>query len=192
MKPFARAFPVLLSLLFFSRCASHPSDPGALPEDYTIIPMDQYKIEPSDIKAGSTVSILAFSGGKSSKDKKLYYAQFIVVDRGTGDTTRILSAMIAIDSIPGSKEEYFSPVNEFDGQKGVLEATYEVPSSNQAEIQSIMAVLPGDNPDPQKMTASLDDTAGTKEYVLVNRNAAIFLGKYKTAKGILRFHQQPW
>ena len=76
------------------------------------------------------MSILAYSGGKSSKGKKLYYSQFVVVDKSTGDTTRILAAMVSVDSVPGSASEIYIPADEFDGKKGVVDAIFEAPGGN--------------------------------------------------------------
>ena len=155
--------------------------------------MNEYKFEPSGIKPGSPVSILAFSGGKGSKDKKLYYSQFIVVDRASGDTTRILAAMISVDSVPGSVSEMFTPAGEFDGKKGILDASFEAPGDNNRMMLNIVANMPAGADAKNLTTTDITDTTGQKEYVLINKNADIFLSrKYKTAKGILRFRDQPW
>jgi hypothetical protein len=179
-------------LLFFTRCGHRDSDPHALGDDFSIVPMAEYKFEPSGIKPGSPVSILAFSGGKGSKDKKLFYSQFIVVDRSTGDTTRILAAMISVDSVPGSVSERYTPADEFDGKKGVLDASFEAPGDHNQEMLNVVANMP-EGEDARNLAANINDTTGQKEYVIINKNADIFLSrKYKTAKGILRFHDQPW
>jgi len=193
MKPLARPLATAFLLVFFARCANHPSDKHELGTDFTIIPMNEYPIDSSDIATGSQVRIIAYSGGKGGKDKKLYYSQFIVVDPVSGgDTTRILAAAIGVDSSAGGTGEYFSPVDAYDGQKGVFDAVYEKLSGDQNEMVSLMSDLPGENSDPEKLKSSINDTAAVKEFVLVNKGANVFKGNYKTAKGILRFHVQPW
>jgi len=155
--------------------------------------MTQYKFEPSGIKTGSAVSIFAFTGGKTSKEKKLYYSQFLVVDKTTGDTIRILAAAIGVDSVPGSEHEIYTTVGMFDGQKKILDATFEEPSDNQRLMTDLAASIEaGGDVDLNKVTAAFTDTTKKEEYVLINKNADIFTRKYKTAKGVLRFRDQPW
>jgi hypothetical protein len=193
-----RQLPGVLPFLFllpliFTRCASHNHDDGSLADDYTIVPMTQYKFEPSGIKAGSQVSIFAFTGGKTNKDNRRYYSQFLVVDKATGDTTRILAALISIDSVPGSEAETYTTPGMFDGQKRVLDATFEEPNDKQRLMLNFTASSQADgSPDLNKVNAEITDTTGKDEYVLINKNAGIFTGKYKTAKGVLRFRDQPW
>jgi hypothetical protein len=184
---------LLLLLLVFTRCASHSHDDGLLANDYTIVPLNQFTFEPSGIKTGSEVSIFAFTGGKTNTNKRQYYSRFLVVDRATGDTTRILAALIGIDSVPGSESETYTTPDMFDGQKKVLDATFEEPNDKQRLMLNLTATSQADgSPDLNKVNAAITDTTGKEEYVLINKNADIFAGKYKTAKGILRFHNQPW
>ena len=193
MRHLPGALTFLLLLLLFTRCASHNRDDGSLAADYTVVPMTQYTFEPSGIKTGSAVSIFAFTGGKTNKDNKRYYSQFLVIDKATGDTTRILSALISVDSVPGSEHEIYTTADMFDGQKKVLDATFEEPNDNQSLMLNFVASSAADgSPDPSKVNAEVTDTTGKEEYVLINKNADVFARKYKTAKGVLRFRDQPW
>jgi hypothetical protein len=57
---------------------------------------------------------------------------------------------------------------------------------------NLVANMPADG-DAKELPKDITDTAGRKEYVLINKNDGIFLNaKFKTAKGILRFRDQPW
>jgi hypothetical protein len=192
MRRLTRTLTFLLLLpLIFTRCASHNHDDGSLANDYTIVPMTQYKFEPSDIKTGSVVRIFAFTGGKESEGKKLYYSQFLVRDPATDDTIRILAAMISVDSVSGSDAQTYTPAYQFEGAAGIFDAIFEE-SPKQNEMLDLLSNLPSDSVDLKHINAAISDTAGRKDYVLINKNADIFTRRYKTAIGVLRFHNKPW
>jgi len=180
----------IFSLSSLTRCKSR--NPNTLPNDFEEIPLSEYKYEPSAIKSGTAVSILAFSGAKSKEGKKMYYSQFIVLDKATGDTTRVLSTLISTDSAAGSSSEIYEPTTEFDGNAGVHEAVLELPSENQKMMTNFLATLPADPKDIKDIDDAMADSVGRKDYVLVNRSADIFSRKYKTSVGVLRFHDRPW
>jgi len=186
----APAFVIAFSL--FAGCTGGGSGYHNLHDDLSYVPFDEYKFEQADIKPGTGIRILAFSGGKESKNKVVYDCQFIGINQSTGDTVRILASLISIDSVAGSSAEIFTIPTQFDGQKGVFDAVYETPSNNQNLMLNMVANLPEGEPDIKQLNASVDDTTGKKEYVVINKGADIFEKPYKTAKGVLRFHNQPW
>ena len=180
----------IFSLSLLTQCKGR--NPNTLPNDFEEIPLSEYKYEPSAIKSGTAVSILAFSGAKSKEGKKMYYSQFIVLDKATGDTTRVLSTLISTDSAAGSSSEIYEPTDQFDGGAGVHEAVFELPSDNQNMMTNLLANLPSDVKDVKDINDAMADSVGRKDYVLVNRSADIFSRKYKTSVGVLRFHDRPW
>jgi len=100
---------------------------------------------------------------------------------------------ICIDSVPGSENETYTTADMFDGQKKVLDATFEEPNDKQRLMLNLVASSAADgSPDLRKVDAEISDTSGKDEYVLINKNAGVFMRKYKTAKGVLRFRDQPW
>ena len=178
----------LAAILFLPCCKDDPQSSPA--DDFSIIPMKEYKYDSADIKSGTPIGILAFSGSKTNEGSSVYYPQFIVVNHMTGDTLRILTAMIAVDSVPGSVSEIFTPPTQFDGKARVLDAVYEKPSSEQDDIMEVMATAMKNNEDVKKANAALQEPR--QDFVLVNKAEAVFMQPYKTAVGVLRFRKQPW
>lgn len=187
-----QSIPVaFLVITFLAQCRNSSHD-GVLDADFKEIPLSQYKFEKATIDSGASVRIVAFSGGKSGQQKNRYYSQFIVRSERTGDTLRILTALISVDSIPGSTSEVHTFPDQFDGKAGVFEAMYEPPSADQNLLMNLSSRLPSEGADAKDLDRMLSDTADIKEFVLVNKNSDIFEKNYKTAVGVLRFHQQPW
>jgi hypothetical protein len=181
---------LVIALSLFTAC--HGAGSHTLHDDLTYIPLSEYKYEQADIKTGTGIRILAYSGGKDSKGKDVYYCQFIGIDQSTHDTVRVLTSLISTDSVTGSSAEIFTIPSQFDGQKGVFDAVYEAPADNQNLMLRLVASLPEDGPATKQLNAAINDSTGKKEYVAVNKGADIFERKYKTTIGVLRFHDQPW
>jgi len=181
----------LLAISLLAQCRTN-SQSGVLDADFKEVPLSEYKFEKASVDPGTSLSILAFSGGKSGDKKNRYYSQFIVRNTVSGDTLRILSALIGVDSIPGSASEVYTMPDQFDGKAGVLQAVFETPSDNQNLLLTLSSGLPAGGADPKELDRVLADSANIREYVLINKNADIFEKKFKTVVGVLRFHQQPW
>ncbi len=178
----------LAAVLFLPCCKDHPQSSSA--DDFSIIPMKEYKYDSADIKSGTPIGILAFSGSKTNEGSSVYYPQFIVVNRMTGDTLRILTALIAVDSVPGSDPEVFTSPTQFDGNAHVLDAVFEKLSSEQDDIMEVMTTSIKNDDDVKKANRALQEPR--QDFVLVNKAAPVFMCPYKTAVGVLRFHKQPW
>src|SRR5882757_5866132 len=113
----SKTFPAfVIAFSLFAGCTGGPGS-HTLHDDFTYVPFREYKFVQADIKPGTGIRILAFSGGKESKDKTIYDCQFIGINQSTGDTVRILTSLISTDSVPGSTSEVYTIPTQFDGQK---------------------------------------------------------------------------
>ena len=163
-------------------------------QSYEYIPLSKFTIDSNAIASGSAIQILAYSGGEESKKEKINYFQFIVVNKRSGDTVRVLTAII---NVPGESDKgtYTSPIL-FDGDKGVFEATFELKDSTQNMVTNLSALLGEKDHDMEAMKKIVADTsnnASGEEWVVVNKSIPIFENsKYKTTIGILKFSSVPW
>jgi hypothetical protein len=157
------------------------------------VPLSKYKIDNADIKPDAEVKIIAYSGGKKSEKDNVNYFQFIVINKESGDTLRILAPLICITKEAGVENDTYSTPALFDRSKGVIDAVYEVKDSTQNMIVNLDASpVPGEG-DIEAIKKSLTKTVNGKEFVVVNRSIPIFANPaYKTAIGILKFRKTPW
>ena len=161
---------------------------------YEYIPLSQFTIDSNAVAPGATVQIIAYSGGKESKEHKINYFQFIVVNKESGDTVRVLTALI---NVPGDSDKgtYTSPTM-FDGNKGIFEATFEPKDSTQNMMINLYTVASEKEADPQAMKEIITNTRNTAagdEWVVVNKSLHIFENaNYKTTVGTLKFGSIPW
>ncbi|MEI9958454.1 MAG: hypothetical protein WDM90_19600 [Ferruginibacter sp.] len=59
--------------------------------DYEFIKLKDFKFTFAPIEDGTKIELLSFSGGKQNTDYKIYYKQFIGINKSNGDTLRILA-----------------------------------------------------------------------------------------------------
>jgi len=169
-------------------CSNEPE------HSYEYIPLSQFTIDSNAIEPGSAVQIIAYSGGKESKKKNINYFQFIVVNKKSGDTVRVLTALI---NVPGDSDKgtYTTPTM-FDGNKGVFEATFEPKDSTQNMLINLSTVVDEKDGNLQAMKEIVSDSSNTvagEEWVVVNKSLHIFENaNYKTTVGILKFGSIPW
>lgn len=163
-------------------------------QSYDYIPLSRFTIDSNAIAAGSAVQIIACSGGKESKKNNINYFQFIVVNKESGDTVRVLSALI---NVPGDSDKgtYTSPIM-FDGNKGVFEATFEPKDSMQNMMINLYTAAGEKDSNPEAMNRIITETSNTPpgdEWVVVNKSLPIFENaNYKTTIGTLKFSSIPW
>ena len=159
-------------------------------DDLELIPFKEFKFDSADIKPGTAVGILAFTGSKQGENHTVYYPQFIVVNRSTGDTLRILTTLISVDDdSAGASKVVYSPPSAFNGNVQVLDAVFEA----RPEHEDMFLDIIGDGPEKlADNTAGGKPAAPRKEFVVVDKTTPIFMQPYKTAVGVLRFHQKPW
>lgn len=171
--------------IFATGCKDHPST--ASDENIKLIPLKTFKYDSADLKSGTPVRILAFSGAEIGHGDSSCYSEFIVLNPATGDTLRILAALIAVnDGANGTDKPTYTPTASFDGNAKVYDATFETPSAN-ADMFLALVATSGEgskSPDP---TAKPD-----QEFVVVDNNPDYFARPFKTAKGILHFDRHPW
>lgn len=170
--------------IFAAGCKDHAS----ASDDVTLIPLKTFKKDSSDLKPGTPVRILAFSGGKIGHGDSSYYSEFIVLNPATGDTIRILTALISIDDASaGSLKAIYSPPGSFDGNARIFDATFEAPSANEDLFLNVVANQPGEGEKPTTTHAR-----PAHEFVVVDNNPDFFARPYKTTIGVLHFDRRPW
>jgi hypothetical protein len=167
---------------------------NGLKQSFDYVPLSRFAIDSNAIAPGSAVQIIAYSGGKESKKNNINYFQFIVVNKKSGDTVRVLTALI---NVPGESDKgtYTSPIM-FDRDKGVFEATFEPKDSTQNLMINLSAVADEKDSNLEAMKQVITETSNTApadEWVVVNKSVHIFENtNYKTTIGTLKFSSVPW
>jgi hypothetical protein len=179
---------VIISLLF-TACKSNEPE-----HSYEYVPLSQFTIDSNAIDSGSTVQIIAYSGGKESRKDNINYFQFIVVTEGSHDTVRVLTALI---NVPGDSDKgTYTPPSMFDGNKGVFTAIFEPKDSNQNMAINLLMAASEKEGNVERVKEIMSDTTNTttgEEWVVVNKSLPIFENaKYKTTIGTLKFSSVPW
>jgi hypothetical protein len=185
---------LLLSLTFlvlFTSCGQQHKD-GSFSTHYTHQPLKEFQDTVTEIPTGTEINILAYSGGDvETKKDVLNYCQFIVINKTTEDTLRILAAVINVED-PGSEgKPALSPSTIYDFDKGIRDATFKIPTDDDKMIIKMMPGLQGAATDPKQLNSDLNSTA-IKEFVMLPDGVPFFARHYKTVLGILSFKQQPW
>lgn len=67
------------------------SQPIRTGSDYEFVNLRDFKLSNTEIKEGTKIELLSFSGGDDLPEDNIYYKQFIGVNNITGDTLRILA-----------------------------------------------------------------------------------------------------
>lgn len=184
----------LLILAVFCRCSG--LYPGSADNDFKYLPLKEYTYEPAEIRPGTEINIVAFSGGRENDKDADYYPQFIVINTSNGDTVRILTPLISTDSSAGSTSKTYTSPMQFDGSRGIRSATYETANPHQRMMMRLTSEsifhLPEGAEGIKELNSLIGDTIGKKEYVVINNAAPIFERKYKTIIGVLNFKDPPW
>jgi hypothetical protein len=92
--------------------------------DYAFVKLKDFKFTAATLNEGATIELLSFSGGDDLAEDKIYYKQFIGINKSTGDTLRILA---------------LAGMQQYDLDKAPRIGTYstDLPIRNQ--------MVPGDN-----------------------------------------------
>jgi hypothetical protein len=180
------AIPFIAIALLLYACKSDT-------HSYEYVPLSHFTIDNDAIAPGSAVQILGYSGGKDGTSKTTNYFQFIVLNKESGDTVRVLSAFI---NIPGdSRQGTYTMPSMFDGSKGILNATFEPKDSAQAMLKYLAMIEDGkkDLPAMQEMLNDTSKIPTLEEKVVINKSLPIFDDpKYKTTIGVLKFSSLPY
>ena len=179
--------PALVCAVIFAQCKDKSQ---SIDDNLSLIPYSEFKIDSANIKPGTPINILAYTGCRQAEKHTAYYPQFIVVNRTTGDTVRILTTLISVDDDSmGPLKVVYSPPSSFNGNKQVLDATFEARPEDEDMYLDIVA----DGPDSiNTKTTAANAAIQRKIFVVVDKDVPIFSRPYKTAIGVLHFHQQPW
>ena len=179
----------LAVLILFARCG-HEHREGSFSVRYRHQPLKEFQDSIVSLPSGTAIRILAYSGGDVGKETdELHYCQFIGITQTTGDTVRILTAAINVEDASTDGKPALTPSTAYDFDKGVKDATFKIPTENDEMIIKMMPLLQGDN---SSKNLDIGKTAAVKEYVMIPEGVPFFSRHYKTAAGILSFHQQPW
>ncbi len=164
-------------------------------DSYKYVPLKEYIYEEASIKPGAEVEILADMGGRPNNADTVFYYQFIVVNKGTGDTIRILCPQISVEALTNNPDDHktFTTPRIYNMETGVTTAYYELIDKTKSLLLNV------ENMDKMvKSTDSADinhimDPANAKEFVILDKNApeAVNL-RFKTAIGTLNFKKRPW
>lgn len=97
-----KILPIFLSLMAFC-CTAH--DPA-----FKYIKFKDYHFERGYLKPFSEIELLSVSGGKQCDGSNVYLYQFIVIDKTTKDTLRILSPCQVYDESKPLSTGTFIPI----------------------------------------------------------------------------------
>jgi hypothetical protein len=188
MRKYLLIFFIGLMILTASNCRTNITD-----DKYKYIELSKYKIDSISLKPGTELRILAYSGGRNNDKDNINYLQFIVINKQTGDTLRILAPLISIDKSAGIDNLTYSPANAFDGPKGVYDAYYEPRDSTQNMMLNLVGTVNSSGTLDDNNAKDLSNPGKAKEWVAVNESIPIFENhSYKTTIGVLKFNKIPW
>ncbi len=158
----------------------------------TIKPLSEAGYVIDSLPTGTPLRIIAWSGGLEDSKKEVYMHQFIVKDKNTGDTIRVLARLLSVKNIDGSGETY-SPITAFDPDKEILDVEFhQVPEHENLLDAVTLGIKDGGTPNKDDIMAAINDSASVKKFVVINNNYPIFTRNYKTVIGVLYFDTQPW
>lgn len=184
---------IILGCISFFICTGCSNSSNKHEHSYEYVPLSEYKIDSANIKPDAEVKIIAYSGGEKSEKDNVNYFQFIVVEKQSGDTVRILAPLIGITKEAGVENDTYTTPSQFDVSKGVFDAVFEVKDSIQNMMLNIDVAHMPEGEDFEAMQKRLTNSVNGKEFVVVNKSIPDFENPaYKTAIGILKFKKTPW
>ena len=194
MKTFQLTALVIITLL--ASCNNRQAETEAqtkLSDYYKYVPLQEYKFEQAPITPGTEVEVLADLGGIPNIGDTVFYYQFLVKVKETGDTFRILCPQITLEVPGGTNTKTAVTPRAYTNRKGVTTAYYELIDNSKSLL------LNAEN--AEKMVASNDtayinhlmNPANAKEFVILDKEAPPGDNlRFKTAVGTLNFKQVPW
>ncbi len=174
----------------FVQCKNKKEKVQYVDQDIRVMPMGEYELSPGAIKKGTPVQIIAYSGGRPNTEDEAYYHQFIVVDRNSGDTFRVLSTMLTTST--GELNRVYSEVAMYDAGKGIVEATYYPVDSSMKDVMSLVAEGMENDKTMPNLKQMMGDSSKQRFFILTNPNIPALLPKYTTMMGVLDFSEPPW
>jgi hypothetical protein len=162
-------------------------------QTYQYLPLEEYKYSQASIQPGTEVELLAFSGGKEGDENSVFYYQFLVVDKTAGDTLRILTPLISIDESAGLDNKTYTTPLQYNPNKGVKNAFYELVDSTQNLALQVESLIKDNKNDSSVDINSLMTKVDKKQFVVINKSMPEFENpNYRTAIGVLNFKRIPW
>jgi hypothetical protein len=156
----------LIGSFVFNLLSCKPSDPN-----FDFKSLDALKYERGDIREGTKIRILSFSGGPECTGKTSYYYQFIGINKETNDTVRILS-----------------PCQTIPEGNTPTEGTFSSWEKNSATLDQALDALKTDHDELKDLDKKDFDFEGTNRKVVFNKKQLdIETRNYKTVIGSLGF-----
>jgi hypothetical protein len=161
--------------------------------DFVYIPLEEYKYEQAIIQPGTELELLAFSGGKKEFGEEIYYYQFLVLDKSTGDTLRIMTPLISVDETAGSETKTHTTPFQYDPEKRITTAYYEPMDSSKNLLLNASNLIKNGEVDSTADLSRLMTQIDKKQFVVVNKSMPEFVNpRFRSAIGILNFKEIPW
>jgi len=182
-------------LLIFALCVLFIKCRNSGDQEITFKPVKEFNFTPGTLPAGTTLDLIAFSGGKANTKDKVYYYQFIGVDPANGDTIRILSTLISVPDETDAAKKIYTPTSQYDFAKRIVSAIfYPQDSTHDVSINLISETIDNENKemDLDNIKSALENKRLKNEFVVVNKSIDIFANEYKTVFGVLHFTERPW
>jgi len=177
------------ALLFLICCESNPN-PSSAAQQISYQPFVDLASPAFTLDSGTKLTILGYSGGGPS-DTAIIYFPFLAINDQTGDTLRILSALISVDNEDDPLKETFTPASTYNMDKGVREVIFEPVTENQGMMLELTALATGKV--DTGIVTTLDNSKKKPAYVAINHSFPILQDpRFKTVVGVLRFKQIPW
>lgn len=162
-------------------------------QEFTYVLLEEYQYQEANIQPGTEVELLAFSGGKKESEGNVLYYQFIVLEKGTKDTFRILTPFISVDMEAGVESKTYATPLQYDPAKGITSAFYEPMDSSSNLLLQLETLVKDGEVDKSVDVQSLMGRVDKRQVVVINKSLAEFSNPgYRTAIGILNFKVIPW
>jgi hypothetical protein len=192
MKVFQLPAAVFAITVLLTACGNRKAEKTVqAADDYVYVALKDFKYQPANISPGTEVEILADMGGRENNADTVFYYQFIVINKQTGDTVRILCPEITVE-LPGIDKTSTTPTI-YNIETRVTTAYYELIDSTKSLLLNVANMDKFVSTNDSAFTAHLLNPANAKEFVLLDKRE--FTGKeirFKTAVGTLNFKKRPW
>jgi hypothetical protein len=175
----------VFAVSLLSNCSSKRS--GNHTEERYFTPLDEIPFRISPLEKGTTLKLIAFSGGNQTDNEHTYYHQFIAINEFSGDTIRVLTPLISV----GQENIYTTPL-QYNHDKGIETASFEPRDSS--FYFKINAFAMGDKLTTDSTTFDkMQKKSDADEMVVMVKKVPLFENThYKTVIGALHFDEQPW
>lgn len=159
--------------------------------NFRYVALQDFSYEQAFIKPGTEVEVLASMGGRDHTGDTVFYNQFIILNKQTGDTIRLLCPEITVQ-LPGT-DNTSTATSSYNMDAGVTRAWYKAVDSSKSQLLNAANM-------PKLMTSTdtalvnhLLNGANAKNFVVLDERVdAGHPVRFKTAVGVLHFTERPW